>query len=310
MSTTAAANSIAFYSSNNTVPLGNGIILSTGTIIDSEINKPASNTLSTDNGMPGDMDTDALCGGTSYDACIIEFDCVPTNSNLVFDFAFASEEYNEFVNSGLNDEFAIIVSGPNPSGGNYTKMNFALIPNSNIPVSIGNVNNGTPDPLIPNSPTSYGPCKNCAYFIDNTYSAIIAFDGYTADLKGFVPVIAGQSYHFKIAIADNVDSYFDSAVLLKTNSFQSVSTTDLEKLNATANDLMIYPIPAKDKIYYSSKVFKALKAELYTVDGRKMDNVMLDNTTSSIDVKHLAKGIYFLKLINDGNVITKKVIIE
>ena len=39
------------------------------------------------------MMLDNVSGSPTYDACIIEFDCVPTNANLLFDFAFGSEEY-------------------------------------------------------------------------------------------------------------------------------------------------------------------------------------------------------------------------
>lgn len=305
MTVTGAPNSYGFYSGTSNMAFGSGVIMSTG-IIDSTINNPASVFISTNNSTAGDMMLDNVSGSPTFDACIIEFDCVPSNTNLLFDFSFGSEEYNDFVNVSVNDVFAIFVSGANPSGGSYLNTNFALIPSTTIPVSINTINNGN------SISASAGPCMNCAYFIDNDGGTSVAYDGFTTGLQGLVPVIPGQTYHFKIAIADAGDGIFDSSVMFLTNSFKSVPNTstgilETEKAN---DDITIYPIPANDKLYYSSSTFKATKAELYTIDGKKMDTINLDSSNSSITTKGLESGIYFLHLSNDTNTIIKKVVIN
>lgn len=305
MTVTGAPTSYGFYSGASNMAFGSGVIMSTG-IIDSTINSAASVFLNTDNSKPGDALLDVISGAPTFDACIIEFDCVPTNSNLLFDFSFGSEEYNEFVNAGVNDVFAIFVSGANPSGGNYSNVNFALIPSTTIPVSINTVNNGNA------SGPSVGPCMNCAYFIDNYNGTSVAYDAFTTGLQGLVPVIPGQTYHFKIAIADAGDGIFDSSVMFLTNSFKSLPSTPTSILETkkTIDDVTIYPVPANDKLYYSSSTFKADKAELYTIDGKKMDTINLDSSNSSINTKGLESGIYFLHLSNNQNTIIKKVVIN
>ncbi len=305
MTVTGSPNSYGFYSGTSNMAFGSGIIMSTG-VIDSMINNPATVFISTNNSTIGDAMLDVVSGSPTFDACVIEFDCVPSNSNLLFDFSFGSEEYNDFVNLSVNDVFAIFVSGANPSGGNYTNTNFALIPSTNIPVSINTINNGN------SISASAGPCMNCAYFIDNDGGTSVAYDGFTTGLQGLVPVIPGQTYHFKIAIADAGDNIFDSSVMFLTNSFKSIPNTptnvfEVEKENA---DIAIYPIPANDKLYYSSSTFKVNKAELYTIDGKKMDNINLNLTDSSVNIKGIANGIYFLHLSNDKSTVVKKVIIN
>lgn len=302
MTVTGSPNSYGFYSGTSNMAFGSGVIMSSGSV-DTTINNPATVFLSTNNSTAGDMMLDNVSGSPTYDACIIEFDCVPTNANLLFDFAFGSEEYNDFVNLSVNDVFAIFVSGANPSGGNYLNANFALIPSTNIPVSINTINNGN------SISASAGPCMNCAYFIDNDGGTSVAYDGFTTGLQGLVPVIPGQTYHFKIAIADAGDNIFDSSVMFLTNSFKSVSTVTSITENQNKNDLIIYPIPAKDKIYYNSSTFKATKAELFSIDGKK-ENVKLDSQDFSIDTKGLDAGIYFLHLFSENNKIVKKVIIQ
>lgn len=302
MTVTGSPNSYGFYSGTSNMAFGSGVIMSSGSV-DTTINNPATVFLSTNNSTAGDMMLDNVSGSPTYDACIIEFDCVPTNANLLFDFAFGSEEYNDFVGVSVNDVFAIFVSGTNPSGGNYLNTNFALIPSTNIPVSINTINNGN------SISASAGPCMNCAYFIDNDGGASVAYDEFTTGLQGLVPVIPGQTYHFKIAIADAGDNIFDSSVMFLTNSFKSVSTVTSISENQNKNDLIIYPIPAKDKIYYNSSTFKVTEAELFSIDGKK-ENVKLDSQDFSIDTKGLDAGIYFLHLFNENNKIVKKVIIQ
>lgn len=302
MTVTGSPNSYGFYSGTSNMAFGSGIIMSSGSV-DSTINNPATVFLSTNNSTAGDMMLDNVSGSPTYDACIIEFDCVPTNANLLFDFAFGSEEYNDFVNLSVNDVFAIFVSGANPSGGNYLNTNFALIPSTNIPVSINTINNGN------SISASAGPCMNCAYFIDNDGGTSVAYDGFTTGLQGLVPVIPGQTYHFKIAIADAGDNIFDSSVMFLTNSFKSVSTVTSISENQNKNDLIIYPNPAKDKIYYNISTFKVTKVELFSIDGKK-ENIKLDSQDFSIDTKGLDAGIYFLHLFSENNKIVKKVIIQ
>lgn len=300
MNITAAPGSLAFFSSTSPISFGNGIIMSTGKIDSLIMNSPASDFISYDHSYNGDLDLDVISGGTTFDACTIEFDCVPTNANLMFDFAFASEEYPEFT-GGINDVFAILVSGQNPLGGNYTNQNFALVPVTSIPVSIMNINNGQ---------SNTGPCVNCSYYVDNSADTTSPFDGYTTGLQGLVNVIPGQTYHFKITVADNADGIYDSGVLLKTYSFRTALVTNTKPVSGFIDNVTIYPNPSNDKIYYSNPTFKVVTAELFTIDGKKMENIKLDPSNSSIDIKGLAEGIYFIHLSNDQNKIVKKVIIK
>jgi len=300
MSITAAPGSLAFFSSTSPISFGSGIIMSTGKVDSLIMNSPASDFISYDQSYNGDLDLDVISGGTTYDACTIEFDCIPANANLLFDFAFASEEYPEFT-GGINDVFAILVTGMNPSGGNYINQNFALVPGTSIPVSIMNINNGQ---------SNTGPCMNCSYYVDNSADTTSPFDGYTTGLQGLVNVISGQTYHFKITIADNADAIYDSGVLLKTYSFRSALITDTKTISNSIGNVTVYPIPSNDKIYYYADGFKASKVELYTIDGKKLENIKLDLLNSSIDIKGLAEGIYFIHLSNDQNKIVKKVLIN
>lgn len=112
-----------------------GLILSSGNIV-TVVGPNLLDNTSFDNAYPGDAELDSLIPGyTTYDATILEFDFTCQNPTVVsFQYVFASEEYNEWVNSEFNDVFGFFLNG----------SNIAIVPaacsDPGIPVSINDVN--------------------------------------------------------------------------------------------------------------------------------------------------------------------------
>lgn len=150
-----------------------------------------------------DPDLTAIDPTANNDVCILEFDLIPKCDSLTIRFVFGSEEYPNFVGS-INDLFGFFVTGPNPYGPAFNSQNFAVIP-GNIPVTINNINNGN---------ANLGPCQNCAFYVDNTGGPTIQYDGMTVVITAGIPMVACQTYHFKIAIADASDCALDSGVFI------------------------------------------------------------------------------------------------
>ncbi len=200
---TGAKYAIGSFTSVGTLPgISEGIVLTTGSIQ----NAPGPNingSKSTDNFLAGEPDLQNETGGIIYDACVLEFDFIPYGDSVSFQYAFASEEYLEFVGSPYNDVFAFYISGPGISG----IQNIALIPGTASYVSINNVNHLT----------------NQQYFIDNFNGPDIEYDGITAIFTATAKVEPCGVYHLKLAIADVSDGIYDSAVFLKAGSFQTGS---------------------------------------------------------------------------------------
>ncbi|BAP33212.1 FG-GAP repeat protein [Chryseobacterium sp. StRB126] len=71
-------------------------------------------------------------------------------------------------------------------------------------------------------------------------------------------------------------------------------------------ELVIYPNPTSDKVFIKGE--KVSEAEIYSMEGKKL-NVTL-KADQSIDVSHLPKGIYLLKLKMKNEVTTKKLSIK
>jgi gliding motility-associated-like protein len=199
---TGHPESIGFFT--NGVPgldFNSGIILSTGRAVRAA-GPNTSPATSSNLQQPGDSVLTAIINRQTYDAAILEFDFIPSANTISFQYVFGSEEYEEYVGGVFNDIFAFHISG-GPE--NYQNQNLALIPGTQTPVSINNVNH----------------IHNTTYYNNNDDGIYLQFDGYTKTLTAIANVTPCESYHIRLAIADAADPIFDSGVFLKAGSFSS-----------------------------------------------------------------------------------------
>ena len=171
------------------------------------------------------------------DCATIQFDIIPATDSIKFNYVFASEEYNTFVCSNFNDIFGFFIRGPGISGDQslaptfpQTK-NIALIPGTDLPVSINTVNNGTAGSGTPANCT-FTPEGTAAY-IDNTTGGPnvpfifnnLKFNGLTTKLQAAVKVIPCETYTLTLTISDVTDRAYDSGVFIEAGSLRSSGVT-------------------------------------------------------------------------------------
>ena len=154
------------------------------------------------------------------DVSILEFDFIPTGDTLRFNYIFGSDEYLTFVNTGYNDIFSFLLSGPgitgpysSPAGFPGGSVNIAQVPGSNppLPITISSVNN----------------ILNDEFYVNNPTNAILGVNGYTVVLEAWHEVTCGETYHIKLAIADGSDTALESIVILEEGSFSSNAVVDV-----------------------------------------------------------------------------------
>lgn len=288
---TGGPKSIGSFSGSSSLLSSQGIVFSSGNI-DSTISGPASDFVSASLSIAGDADLNLLVAGSpTFDAAVLEFDFVASNNNLLFDYVFASEEYNEFAGSAFNDVFAFYISGPGISG----SQNIALIPSTTTPVSINNVNNGS---------AGTGPCVNCAYYHDNTNDTTVAFDGFTVPLTATYSLSPGQTYHLKLAVADVADGIFDTGVFLQKYSLRSVnSTAVIENLLSNANVYM-----NNNNLHININNNTTPKVMVYNINGVKVFESIVSNAMQTFDVSSFKPGVYSVRLDLNGVSTVKKVV--
>lgn len=175
-------------------------------------------------GSGSDPDLSQIVSFGLNDVTVIEFDFIPQGDTLNFGYVFASREYSGFVCSDFNDVFGFFLSGPGINGPfSNNAENIAVLPDG-TPVAINTVNNGTSGfyDCVP-----FGcPCNNGLFTNNGNGNGTgihsdICFGGYTVPLVAEAIVQCGLTYHIKLAIANAVDTGFDSGVFLEGGSFSS-----------------------------------------------------------------------------------------
>lgn len=281
------SNAYGEFSGTSEIPITHGLMMTTG-LIDTVLLGPNNiGSASGDNLFMGDVDLTNDAGVQTYNACVIEFDCVPAGDTLEFNFGFGSEEYPEYVGSSFNDIFAIYFSDTSGS-----TLNAALVPGTSTPVSTNNVSHLT----------------NTSYYIDNSTGVNIQFDGLTQNLTAFAVVIPGNTYHFKIAIADAGDAIFDSGVLLEAFSFRS-TPANFNVEEQIAASFSIFPNPVTNYINIQA-LSKTVANQILMTDASGRI-VRVDNSTSTstnIDFSEYPAGLYLLTVVTDQGKFTKKII--
>ena len=159
-------------------------------------------------GGPGDVDLNAVVAPrTTRDAAVLTMTFTPTSPDLQINYVFASEEYQEFVDSQFNDVFAFWVNGVAAANNCATVAD----PAGRVPVTINTINH----------------LRNTQIYVDNPQPGTFdtQFDGFTQPLTCFATVTPNVVNTLKIAVADTSDSILDSAVFLESSGVTSTPKT-------------------------------------------------------------------------------------
>ncbi|MBA9075155.1 hypothetical protein GGR22_003332, partial [Flavobacterium gossypii] len=207
-----------FNKATSTFPIEEGLLLTTGKA--SSAMGPNNTGGKSDEMVDAANDPDlvSISGQTIKDASILEFDFVPAGNTLEFKYVFSSEEYLEYCETSYNDAFGFFLSGPGISGPyRNNAINLALLPSSNIPISINTIHSaGT------NVDNVNFPAENGQYYTNNANgSTTTQFDGNTVILTATYPVTPCSTYRIKLSIGDARDQQWDSGVFLGARSFNS-----------------------------------------------------------------------------------------
>lgn len=196
-----------FTGGENSIGMNSGAILTTGSAKDAE-GPNSSPAMTTINGLGGDSDLNTLVPSfATYDATVLEFDFTiadgSAGGDLFFNFAFASDEYNEFSNSQFNDVFGFYLDG----------VNLALVPGTGEPITINTINGGNPVGTNASNPDLFNNNESGLYDIE--------YDGFTDILTAQALGLDAGSHHIKIAIADGGDNSLDSAIFIQGGTFSN-----------------------------------------------------------------------------------------
>lgn len=225
-----------FHNGNSGVPglgIDSGIVMTTGTVLANDPTYgvgmgpqgPNNSTGSgVDNQTPGDPYLTTIAGIGTNNAAILEFDFIAQADSVKFNYVFGTEEYMEWITGGFADVFAFVLNGVSTP---LAPINIALIPNTNIPVTALNVNANV----------------NSQYYVNNENPPGTAaqYDGFTVVLTAKYPILCGETYHIKLAVADAIDGIVDAGVFLQAGSFTTGQVDLTSEISyGSSNDSTLY----------------------------------------------------------------------
>jgi gliding motility-associated-like protein len=283
--TGATAATGSFNGASSNIGLGSGVLLTSGSLT----NAPGPNNIgssTTVNNLPGDPDLDNIMSpALSNDASVLQFDFIPTGDTVKFRYVFASEEYAEWVSTtggGINDGFGFFLSGVSTP---MPLTNIALIPNTTTPVTINNINCQLNSPYyICNDPAN-SICSGAYACPTSAAGTTVQYDGFTTVLTAISPVICGETYHIKIAIADGGDWSWDSGVFLEAGSFASQSTVQITSTTTFGgNDTVLYEGCSHADVVFNrgNNNLNTADTLTYTITGSAVNGTDYSPVSSSV----------------------------
>jgi hypothetical protein len=237
----------------------------------------------------------------------IQFDIIPSSDSIKFNYVFASEEYNNFVCSNFNDIFGFFITGPGITGDQNLapdfpqSKNIALIPGTNLPVSINTVNNGTPGTSGTAANCNFTP-QGIASYIDNTPAPgtnnpfvlqRLRFNGLTKVLTAGVKVTPCEVYTLTLTVSDVTDGSFDSGVFIEKGSLRSSVRTSV---STQYNDRFPYAIVNCNpgKIFFK-RCYTVDRAVIrYTIGGSAVNDVDYKEKLETGNLQALADSLVLI----------------
>lgn len=286
-----------FVTQGTNLGLDSGVILTTGSAATRSYPRPwgieiyngangdSKITAHTRHFRPGDADLTNYAKVPTFDACGLEFDFKAQGDSILFEYVFSSEEYTMYSCSGFNDAFAFFISGPGITG----LQNIALIPNTNIPVSV----NTTTDTMI-TKPIKTLACTNMGagspfsqYYVDNLgmNGKAITYDGFTKVFTAKAGVQPCSTYHLKLVIADGNDYKLDSGVWLKANSLSAnIPKVTPVSSSGISNDVPVAVRGCKNAKFQFSRPNARPDSVVvkYTIGGTAVNGVDYDQIADSV----------------------------
>ncbi len=267
-----------FERANSNFPFENGILLSTGRA-EAAGNTVNTNVLNDGNTTWGtDMDLEAALGITeTLNATTIEFDFVSVANQISFNYILASEEYINEQPCTYSDGFAFLIR---EAGTSNPYTNIALIPGTNTPVNTTTIH----DEIV-----GFCPAENEEFF-EGYNVGDTNFNGRTTVLTASTAIQPNVEYHIKLVIADQGDQFYDSAVFIEGNSFNSNVDLGPDITTCATNTTISADIQNPLATYEWFKNDVLLTAEsntsLFVTDSgvyRVLITIPINNTTCTIE---------------------------
>lgn len=105
------------------------------------------------------------------------------------------------------------------------------------------------------------------------------------------------------------DWFIDDVKVIVTDTIDNPNPPTVIGTEALQPEVRLYPNPAKDQLHIDAKA-TIHSIEVVAVNGMMMENRKVDDRSVDLLLEGYSKGVYFLRLITDEGVLTKKIVVE
>jgi hypothetical protein len=154
----------------------------------------------------------------------------------------------------------------------------------------------------------------CKYDYDGNIICVKQAGGISSD-AGYSLRIDNQDNILVAGYISSQPADFDALQISATQSWDPFvaklsNPLAVQNIAVTENKVLTYPNPADDILYIRSadKIFASVK--LVDITGRVLRRQFLTQKNTSIDLKTIPPGLYYLQLAGNTNTITKKIIVQ
>ncbi|MEM1121903.1 MAG: choice-of-anchor L domain-containing protein [Bacteroidota bacterium] len=276
-----------FKNGGNVIGFPEGIMLSSGDVEEAVGPNTSVETSSRFGRSSTDKDLVGIATNQLFDVTVLEFDFVPLADEVTFQYVFASEEYCEFVGTIFNDVFGFFVSGPGINGEFADgAINVARLPDSEEFVSINTVNHLMNEASYVKNELE-DDAANCLIPFSPSHLNTIEYDGFTTPLTARFSVVPCETYHIRLVVGDVGDDKLDSAVFLRSKSFDLGELASVKALVPNRTDTIAYEDCADGQFVFTRPA-QSDRLEPYVVDFAIKEN---STATEGADFQSLVRQV-------------------
>lgn len=125
----------------------------------------------------------------------------------------------------------------------------------------------------------------------------LSYDDYPPEMDSY--------YHYAVSCFDNQTAISASDYATPSDGSES----GMLDISTQSNNIKVFPNPGSEKIIVEIiSSFKNARLEILSLDGKIIQNKVLKNPKTEINIHNLTTGIYVLRITNKEEVITQKLI--
>ena len=149
----------------------------------------------------------------------------------------------------------------------------------------------------------------------DTSRSVIGHDWKEFDMSNFTYIVDDSTLFFTTSQSGAIyklrfTKFEGSSTGKAVFEVEEVSTADIEDVSGKKDGVKVYPNPARQNLKLRGLLDGKTKARLYDLTGKLILEQNLNGKQAQIPVSNIREGLYMLNIVQDNNIISRKVMIR